>query len=404
MLLKSLIKEVYISIKSNKLRSFLTVLGTAIGICAVVLMVSLGQTIKNEIEKNLSELDANKIIIIPNYKNIDKGNNASVPILDMEDVKELKTLDDIKYISPIMSFSTSITYKGVKFSTSIIGTNNEYFYINNRKIVKGKMFSMLEEMNGEANVVIGKSIADLLFKYAEPIGQIIKIKEIPFTVVGVLGEKGGSTSNNSDDDVVIMPINTLKKKIYINEKFRGNIHAINITINDKSNLNVLKARIENILRAKHKIVGDKKDDFEIIILKETIDRINRIGRILSIFLASVASISLFVGSIGIMNMMLVTVTERTKEIGVRKAVGAKNSDILIQFLYESITFALLGSMIGIIFGITFSQIGGYIFNKSVPVNVVTIFICIFISFCVGIISGVMPAVRASKLEPIEALK
>ena len=213
-------------------------------------------------------------------------------------------------------------------------------------------------------------------------------------------EKGGK----NEDDYVIMPIDTLKKKLYVEKGFYDNINAIEVLVDNKNNIDIVKAKIENLLRARHNIFDGKYDDFEIIILKDVINKINKISGILSIFLISIASISLFVGSIGIMNMMLVCVTERTKEIGIRKSVGAKKIDILKQFLLESIAFALLGSFIGIVIGVSISQVVGYFLEKAVPVSFFGIFICVIIAIIVGVLSGVLPAVRAGKLDPIEALK
>lgn len=400
MLVKSLLNEIFISIKSNKLRSFLTITGTAIGIIAVVLMIALGQTVQNEINSNLSDFNPNKVIVVPNYKNFTGGKGASIPILNLRDMEEIKTIPNIETVSPTVYFSANLNYETKRFKANIIGTNSKYFSINNRELESGKIFNEKDETNSESYIVIGKNLAKSLFDYSNPIGKVIKIKNMSFSVIGVMKEKGGK----NEDDYVIMPIDTLKKKLYVEKGFYDNINAIEVLVDNKNNIDIVKAKIENLLRARHNIFDGKYDDFEIIILKDVINKINRISNILSIFLISIASISLFVGSIGIMNMMLVCVTERTKEIGIRKSVGAKKIDILKQFLLESIAFALLGSFIGIVIGVSISQVVGYFLEKSVPVSFFGIFICVIIAIIVGVLSGVLPAVRAAKMDPIEALK
>lgn len=400
MLIVSLLNEVFISIKSNKLRSSLTIMGTAIGIIAVILMIAVGQTVQNEINNNLSDFNPNKIIIIPNYKNFTSGKGSSFPVLNLRDMEEIRLIADVEQVTPTAYFSANISYETKRFKGTILGANNKYFIINNRELESGKIFSDKDEEESESYVIIGKNIAKSLFDYSNPIGKVIRIKDMSFLVIGVLKEKGGK----DEDDYVIMSINTLKKKIYVEKSFYDNVNAIEVLVNNKNNIDIVKAKIENLLRARHNIFNGKYDDFEIIILKDMINKINRISSILSIFLISIASISLFVGSIGIMNMMLVCVTERTKEIGIRKSVGAKNSDILKQFLLESIAFALLGSFIGILFGVSISQIIGYFLEKNVPISFFGILVCVVIAIIVGVLSGVLPAVRASKLDPIEALK
>lgn len=246
-------------------------------------------------------------------------------------------------------------------------------------------------------------IKNLFGEGEEPIGSVIRIKNVPYTIMGVLKEKGSAANGSDQDDTIILPLFSAKRKLTSN-KFPNLVNMIIFTADEEWSLPHVEARVENLLRERHNLPEGKEDDFDVLNLKEIADKINSIGVILSILLSSIASISLFVGSIGIMNMMLVSVTERTREIGIRKAIGAKEKNILIQFLFEAILISLAGSMMGMVLGIVLSQIGGYVLQKDVPISFITIVISIVIAFIVGIVSGIVPALKATKLDPIEALR
>ena len=234
-------------------------------------------------------------------------------------------------------------------------------------------------------------------------GSTIRIKNVPFTVIGILKEKGSGMGGNDQDDVIIAPLFTVKRRL-TNNRIPNLVFMIMLRANSEENLSRVESRVKVLLQERHNIKENEDDDFDIMNLTEIADRISNIGVVLSILLAAIASISLFVGSIGIMNMMLVSVTERTREIGIRKAIGAKNEDVMMQFLFESILISMVGSLIGMFLGIIFGQIGGHIFDKDVPISVFTVVVSILIAIIVGVASGIIPARKATKLDPIEALR
>ena len=385
MLVIPMFRESWISIRSNKLRSFLTILGVLIGVCAVVLMVATGQTVRNEINKELESFGGNKLIIGPGRST--RGgisSSGSKSFLSYNDYLAIKGVKDVKDVAATFLASAMAIYGSYNWPTKVFGVTTEYFSLENYELESGNYFSDLNE--GE-----------------DPIGATIRINGSPFTVIGVLKEKGSGMGGSDSDDIILAPLYTVKRRLSRN-KIPDSVAMITVMANDEESLPYVQKRIEVLLQERHKIAVYEENDFEIMNLKEIADKVNNIGVILSILLASIASISLIVGSIGIMNMMLVSVTERTREIGIRKAIGAKDGDVMIQFLFESILISMVGSFIGMILGIIFSQIGGYILNKDVPISITTILISIFIAIFVGIISGIVPAKKATNLDPIDALR
>jgi putative ABC transport system permease protein len=400
-----MLNEAWISIKSNKLRSFLTVLGILIGVAAVVLMVATGQTVRNEINKQLESLGGNKLIIVPasiKTGGIHAGRTRSTSTY--QDCLAIKRVRNVSNAAPLIRLSATVFYGGNNWKTTVVGTNTDFFVVNADELTKGTFFTEEDVENGNNFAVVGKTVVDNLFMEGEePLGNVIRIKNVPYTIIGILKEKGSAANGSDQDDTIVLPLFSAKRKL-TNNKFPNLVAMIIFTADEEENLPYVESRVEVLLRERHNLPEGKEDDFDVLNLKEIADKINSIGTILSILLSSIASISLFVGSIGIMNMMLVSVTERTREIGIRKAIGAKENNILIQFLFESILISLAGSMMGMILGIVLSQIGGLVLDKNVPISLVTIAISIVIAFVVGIVSGIVPAMKATKLDPIDALR
>lgn len=391
--------------KSNKLRSFLTILGVLIGVCAVVLMVAVGQTVRNKINKELESFGGNKLIIGPGRTargGINSGGSRMT--LSYSDYKAIKNVKNVQDVAAAFMVSARVVYGANNWETAVRGVTTEYFELESYEIESGSFFTEKDVEDSLTYVVIGQTIVDNLFSDGEdPIGAVIRIKGVPFTVVGVLKEKGSGMGGADADDIILAPIFTVKRRLSRN-KIPDSVAMIVVGADDESTLPYVEKRIEVLLQERHKLVSNEENDFEIMNLKEIADKVSNIGKTLSILLASIASISLVVGSIGIMNMMLVSVTERTREIGIRKAIGAKENDILIQFLFESILLSMVGSLIGMVLGVVLSQVGGHYMGYDVPISVVTIVISIFIAIVVGILSGIVPALKATRLDPIEALR
>jgi len=401
-----MLKEAWISIISNKLRSFLTILGVVIGVCAVVLMVATGQAVQLEIDKQLEGIGGNMMLIMPastNRGGIHSG-RGGWPTLTMQDMEAIKTIKNVVNVAPFVTSSFQIVAGANNWRTTVNGTNPEYLDIHDYQIERGIMFSNRDVYTGSPLAVIGKTVVDKLFPYGEePLGKDIRIKGVPFKIIGILKEKGADSRGNDQDDVILLPVKSFKSRLTSN-RFPDRVAAFFLTFDDVKNMKIVERRVQTLLEVRHKIGINSDPDFEIVNLTEMVQKISTIGLILAILLASVASISLFVGSIGIMNMMLTSVTERTKEIGIRKAIGAPNKSILFQFLIESILISAVGSLLGMIIGIITALVAGHVLDKQVPISVLTIVVSIFAAVFVGVLSGIVPAIKATKLNPIDALR
>lgn len=399
-----ILKESWISISAYKLRTFLTMLGILIGVAAVVMMVAAGQTVQNEITKTFDSMGTNLIIIGPG-ETVSGGvrGGRGRPSVSFDDVESLKSLKDVKTASYLINFGVQAVYGSNNYGVSVAGTTPEYLEIGNWEIDKGTMFTDRDLKTGRPYVVIGQTIVEELFGLQDPIGKVIRLKSQPFTVIGTLKEKGDGLMGDDQDNIVMMPSTTFRQRIH--SGFRPqytNVAFVKTVSEDK--MEAVANRIEYQLRARHHLKDGVANDFSVRLMTDMVEKVRNVGFILSVLLASIASISLLVGSIGIMNMMLVSVTERTREIGTRKALGASNKWIMLQFLTESIMISFMGSFIGMIVGVMGSQIAGSIFEKQVPISLWSVVISVTVAVVVGVVSGLMPAIKAMKLDPIDALR
>ncbi len=399
-----ILKEAWISISAYKLRTFLTMLGILIGVAAVVMMVSAGQTVQNEITKTFDSMGTNLILIGPG-ETVSGGvrGGRGKPTVTFDEVDALKKLKDVEAASFIVSAAAQAVYGSNNYGVSIYGTTPSYLTVGNWEIEQGQMFTEHDYKSGKPYVVIGQTIVNELFGLQNPIGKVIRLKSQPFTVIGVLKEKGDGMMGDDQDNIVLMPATTLRQRIQ--SYFRHNYASVVfVKAVSEDKMEIVANRVEYELRARHRLKDGVANDFTVRLMTEMVEKVRSIGFILSALLAAIASISLIVGSIGIMNMMLVSVTERTREIGTRKALGAPNKWIMFQFLAESILISFMGSFVGMIVGVIFSQIGGVIFDKDVPISIWSVIISVMVAVIVGVASGLMPALKAMKLDPIEALR
>ena len=399
-----ILKEAWISISAYKLRTFLTMLGILIGVAAVVMMVSAGQTVQNEITRTFDSMGTNLILVGPG-ETVSGGvrGGRGKPTVTFDEVESLKSLKDVQTASYVVHSAVQAVYGSNNYGVSVYGTTPDYLDVGNWEIEQGQMFTEHDLKSGKPYVVIGQTIVNELFGMQNPIGKVIRLKSQPFTVIGVLKEKGDGMMGDDQDNIVLMPATTLRQRIQ--SGFRhdfANMVFVKAVSEDK--MEAVANRVEYQLRARHRLKEGIANDFTVRLMTEMVEKVRSIGFILSALLAAIASISLIVGSIGIMNMMLVSVTERTREIGTRKALGASNKWIMFQFLAESILISFMGSFVGMIAGIIFSQIGGMILNKDVPISVWSVIISVLVAVVVGVVSGLMPALKAMKLDPIEALR
>ena len=403
-MLGQILKEAWISIAAYKMRTFLTMLGIMIGVAAVVLMVAAGQTVQNEITKTFDSMGTNLIIIGPG-ETVSGGvrGGRGRPSVSFDDVVSLRSLKDVETASYIVSAAVQAVYGSNNYGVSVAGTTPEYLNVGNWEIDKGTMFTEKDLKTGRPYAVIGQTIVNELFGLQDPIGKTLRLKGKPFTVIGTLKEKGDGLMGDDQDNIVMMPATTLRQRLRGSHRPQyTDIAFVKVVQEDK--MESVANRIEYQLRARHHLKEGTDNDFTVRLMTDMVDKVRNVGFVLSALLAAIASISLVVGSIGIMNMMLVSVTERTREIGTRKALGAPNRWIMCQFLTESILISFIGSFIGMLIGVILSQIGGQIFDKTVPISVWSVIISVSVAVIVGVVSGLMPAIKAMKLDPIEALR
>ncbi len=401
---EAVLREAWISIKSNKLRSFLTTLGIIIGVCAVVIMVAAGQTVQSMINDSLSSMGSNLLMIRPEKVTTSGVNSGGQTIVSTDDNDVIKKLKYISYSSPMVSSYEQAIYGNENSSVMVVASNPDYMQTGNWVLEKGEPLNDRDVKAASPYVLIGKTIVNELFSGDEDIiGKVIRIKNVPFTIKGILESKGQSMTGTDRDETVIMPITTYRRRIK-GSNIPNRVSYIMAQVEDEKYISKAKTYIENALRQSRRLKPSEPNDFRVDDMTELQDTVRSVGTYLSLLLAAIASISLIVGSIGIMNMMLVSVTERTREIGIRKAIGAKNSYILFQFLLEAILISFIGSMAGMILGIILSQIGGAVLEQEVPISMLTIFISFSVAIVVGIASGIFPAIKATKLDPIEALR
>ncbi|MCQ2571493.1 MAG: ABC transporter permease [Alphaproteobacteria bacterium] len=398
-----ILKESWLSISGNKLRSFLTVLGIIIGVMAVVIMVAVGETVQKSITDQFSSLGTNTIVIragAARSGGIRTGNKRTLTITDAEQIRKLP---DVFSVTPAQSGSAQVIYGNKNWSTMMLGTYPDYTEIQDIEVEYGNFFDINAIKNASTYAVIGPDTARELGLPDNPVGQIIRIQNMPFVVIGVMKARGDSAFG-SQDDMVIIPITTLKKRLQ-GSPFPDSVTMIALKIYQDSDNAVVTDQISSLLRQRHKLKDGDEDDFQITDMKQIMETMDTVTGYLKLLLIAIAAVSLLVGSIGIMNMMLVSVVERTREIGVRKAVGARERVIIIQFLSESVLISFIGSMIGLILGVGLSQgVGRLILHYDVPFSIWPVIVSVTVAVVVGLSSGVVPAIKAAKLNPIDSLR
>ncbi len=402
--ISNLFKLAISSLFRNKMRTLLTMLGIIIGIASVIAMVSLGQASTKNVQAELSSMGSNMIMVMPARQmrgGVNMG-NASSKSLDQNDLNSLKNNTVyVAKVSPMVGTSKQLIYGSNNHPCSVNGVSEDYLDIRKYSLKNGIMFSE-EDVKKYAKVcVIGQTVVNELFTNGEdPIGQTIRFGSIPMTVIGVLASKGQNQMGEDQDDIVFAPYTTIQKRFsginYFNMMFAS------ATSEEESEL--AATEITYLLRSNHGIKSGATDDFEIRTQEELVSSINSVNKMLTMLLAAIASISLVVGGIGIMNIMYVTVTERTKEIGLRMAIGARNSDIKMQFLTESIILSLIGGIIGIFFGLLLSYVASKLLSWPFVISQKAIVISFFVCAFTGIFFGWYPAKKAANMDPISALR
>lgn len=391
------------SLRANKMRSFLTMLGIIIGVMAVILSSAIGLGTKAGVTKSVESLGSNVLTIMPGAASsggVSQG-FGSASTLTTADVAAISSQDpDVQYVSPLVSKSEQVVFGSNNTNTSIEGVSNQYQQIKGITMASGRFF-LPQEVSSAANVaVLGATVAQTLFAGAgNPVGQTIQIAGIPFTVVGVAATQGGSGFNNPDDAIAIPYTTEINLLAGTNS-----VSQILVSATSPNVMYQAQSEIESTLRVSHQLSATEADDFRIINQSTILSALSSVSQMLTMLLDGISAISLLVGGIGIMNIMLVSVTERTREIGIRKAIGAKKNIILTQFLLESLFLSVTGAVIGVVIGGVGAIVAGKIMNDGSLLSVWAAVLGVVFSLAIGIIFGVYPARKAANLKPIDALR
>ncbi|MBN2322149.1 MAG: ABC transporter permease [Spirochaetes bacterium] len=398
----NLIKVAFKSIGKNRMRSALTMLGIIIGVGAVIIMVSIGTGTQVEIENQITSLGTNLLMVLPGSAESRgvRGGAGSLSTLTIRDVKKLESEATLlSYISPVIRSSRQAVSEGNNWQTSVNGVSPEYLEIRDWKVEDGAFFTERDVKTKKKVAVLGQTVKEELFGDVSPVGKKIRIGSVPFTVIGLMEKKGQSGMGNDEDDVILAPSTTVLYRMSDGET----VHMIMASAASTETMDLAESEIETLLRTSHRLRSGEESDFHIRNQTDIIETASTITGFLTVLLGAIAGVSLFVGGIGIMNIMLVSVTERTREIGIRLAVGARSNDVLVQFLIEAVTLSLLGGIIGILFGIGFGKLIGMAAGLTVVTNPLIVFISFLFSGAVGIFFGFYPAKKASRMNPIDAL-
>ena len=391
------------ALRRNKLRSSLTALGIIIGVASVVAMVAVGNGAQARIESRVAALGQNLLTVSAGSRrsagvNTGLGSAGTLTLADAASIA--REVPDVVAISPEVSTSAQAVANGRNWSTSVVGESPDYLGIRDWKLASGANLSDRDVRAAAKVALIGSRTTNQLFGPLDPIGQTVRVKNTPFVIIGVLTSKGSGMGGQDQDDRLIIPYTTAMRRLTGDKVLR----SINVQISGSDRMAAAQDQITNLLRQRHRIVEGHDDDFSLMNQKEIAETVGSISRIITLLLGSIAGMSLVVGGIGIMNNMLVSVTERTREIGIRVAVGAQGSDILLQFLIEAITLSVCGGAIGVLLGIGASKLTAVIAGFDAIVSGGSIVLAFSVSAAIGIFFGFYPARKAAALDPIEALR
>jgi putative ABC transport system permease protein len=396
------------ALRVNKLRSALTMLGIVIGVGAVITMVAVGAGAQARVAEQIASLGSNMIVILSGTVTsggVRLGSGSQLTITEEDAWAIQREIPLVEAAAPSMRGTGQVVYGNLNWGTVLQGVTPEYFTVRDWAVVDGKPIGQ-DDVEGATKVaLVGQTVAQNLFGDSDPLGQVIRIKKVPFTVTGVLSRKGQNTWGQDQDDIILIPLSTAKKKVIgVSQANARSVNAISVRVRDAATMKDAEQEIRDLLRQRHRLQAYQDDDFWLRNLSEVLQSQEAASQVLTMLLAAIASVSLIVGGIGIMNIMLVSVTERTREIGLRMAVGARGRDILTQFLVEAVTLSLIGGAMGIILGLVGSWAMAYFAEWRILVSSDSIFIAFGFAAAVGIFFGFYPARKAAGLNPIEALR
>jgi putative ABC transport system permease protein len=387
------------SIRRNLMRSFLTVLGIVIGVAAVITMVTLGNGATKSVSDQISSMGSNLLMVMPGQR-FGPGAEAGAPFksADIEAIRNQIT--GARLVAPIVSKSATAVYQANNWSTVVTGTSNDYFEAGNWEIAAGRYFTEAEEKSGKAVCVVGDTIREKLFGRQNPVGSEIRIKQFACEVIGLMKAKGQSSMGSDQDDSVVMPLRTVQRRLSGSQ----DINRLTISVKEGVSIDAVKDKLSLLLRERRNIGDNEDDDFRVMDTRQIAETLTGTTKILTMLLGAVAAVSLLVGGIGIMNIMLVSVTERTREIGIRLAIGALEREVLLQFLIEAVVLSSLGGLIGIAIATGASILLANLMNVPYLFDPGINLLSFFFSAAIGVIFGYFPARRAAGLNPIDALR
>ncbi len=396
---------------ANKMRSILTMLGIIIGVGAVIALLSIGQGVQAAITEQIQDIGSNLVIVFPGSltqggASFGMGSLASLTLEDAEAIADPANCPDVAAVAPQRGRSAQIIYRSRNSNATVIATTPQYAFVRKVSLEQGGFFDAQESASSARVAVLGGRLAGDLFDLESPIGQTIRINRVPFRVIGVLEEQGGGRSGANLDVSIFVPLSTATSRLFGSTTARGGgraVSVINVSAVSEERIDAAVEQITELLRYRHRIQY-QEDDFTVTSQKDILGVLNQITSILTIFLTAIAAISLLVGGIGIMNIMLVSVTERTREIGIRKAVGAKRRDIMWQFLIEAVVLSVIGGVIGVGFGALAAAIVNSTGLLSARLSFEAVVLAVTFSVTVGLFFGLYPATRAASLNPIDALR
>lgn len=393
------------ALRVNKMRSALTMLGVIIGVGAVIAMLAVGTGANKKVQEQIASMGSNMLVVLPGSSTsggirMGAGTQPTLSLADAEAIQ--KECPSVADVAPVLNGAAQVIFGNLNWSTGVYGTTSSMLNIRDWNLEAGRAFND-EEIRSAAKVcIVGRTVIDNLFGGVDPLNQVIRIKRIPFKIIGILESKGQTPMGQDQDDVIYVPVTAAQKKLF-GTAFPGMVRSVMVKAASLEDLVKAEAQVKDLLRQRHRISARQEDDFTVRNLTQMMQVREQSSRVMSLLLGAIASVSLIVGGIGIMNIMLVSVTERTREIGIRMSLGAKTWDIRLQFLIEAVTLSLIGGAAGVLAGITGSKIISAMAGWPTIVTSISIILALGFSGLVGIFFGFYPAYKASLLNPIDAL-
>ena len=397
--------EAWHAMGANRMRTFLTMLGMVIGVGAVILMLAIGQGAQFQVEQSIASMGSN-LFIVQSGSSTSGGvrmGAGAASTLTIADAQAIEEFPNVAAVAPVAPGTAQMVYGPNNWSTSVIGTTPSYLDVREWKLSSGFGFTNTDVRSATRVALIGQTVATNLFGDEDPVGKTIRIKQSPFTVLGLLAPKGQSLDGRDQDDTVLVPVTTAQRKLF-GSQFQGMVRFMMVQAASKEAMNTVERDMNDLLRQRHHLQEGTDNDFTVRNLTALANAAAQTAQVMSMMLGAIASISLLVGGIGIMNIMLVSVTERTREIGIRMAIGARQKDILMQFLLEALMISIVGCLIGVVLGVGGAVLVNVLAETTVVITGQSVLMAFLVAAAIGIFFGFYPANKAAKLKPIDALR